>query len=164
MTVKQKIQDKEGKDDICAHSKIWLIGIPVNIQKLVYLTKELRNEETLDCLGFQNEGNMFLFSCMNLFVVIVKGTKKLTLRVFEDDTVESVKKKIFDREDDTCVIGCSFCDYLIGIPVEEQRLLYTTKELEDDQKKLHEYNVTNDGTMWLSLRVLGGSDVKINHN
>ncbi|KAF0532765.1 polyubiquitin [Gigaspora margarita] len=129
MKVKQKIQDKE--------------GISVNIQKLIYLTEELKNEETLDYLGFQTEGTMFLFSCMNLFVVLVEG-KTITLRVFQDDTVESVKKKIFDRE---------------GIPVEEQRLNYTTKELREDQKKLHEYNVTNNGTMWLSLRVLGGSDV-----
>ncbi|CAG8825581.1 11307_t:CDS:2, partial [Gigaspora rosea] len=128
-----------GKGDICAHSKIWLIGISVNIQKLVYLTKELKNEETLDYLGFQSEGTMFLFSCMNLFVVLLDG-KTLALRVFQDDTVESVKKKIFDLE---------------GIPVEEQMLKYTTKELNEDQKKLHEYNVTNDGKMWLSLKLYG---------
>ncbi|CAG8701928.1 10878_t:CDS:2 [Dentiscutata erythropus] len=75
------------------------------------------------------EGTMYLFSCMNLFVVLPDG-KTTTLQVFEDDTVESVKKKLFDKE-----------------------------VLNEDQKKLHEYNVPNEGKMYMTLRLLGGSGV-----
>ncbi|CAG8735008.1 25490_t:CDS:2, partial [Dentiscutata erythropus] len=120
--VKQKIQDNE--------------GILMKLQKLIYLTKELKDEDTLDNLGFQSEGTMVLFSRINLSVNLVKG-KKFPLIVFENDTVESVKQKILDLE---------------GIPVEEQILKSKTKELNDGQKKLHEYDVQNNETMYLALR------------
>ncbi|GBB99679.1 hypothetical protein RclHR1_00360028 [Rhizophagus clarus] len=113
-------------------------GTPTNKQRLVYLTQELSNEDILEECGFQNEGIMYL--CMNLFVVIVSG-KTITLRVFGTDTVENVKKKIQDRE---------------GIPIDEQRLVYLDKELREDQKTLIDYNVQNNGTMYMTMRLKGG--------
>ncbi|CAG8699929.1 9413_t:CDS:2, partial [Ambispora leptoticha] len=146
-SVKQQIQQREGTIQhekvkmarvlLVAHSETCLIGIPVNKQRLVYLFEELHNERKLDDYDFRSEGTMFL--CMTLFVVVLLG-KTITLTVFADDTVESVKKKICDRE---------------GIPVEEQRLVYTTKELNNDQLKLSDYGFQNEGTMYLSLRLFG---------
>jgi hypothetical protein len=74
---------------------MFLIGIPTNTQRLVYLTRELTNEDTLEDYGFQSEGVMYM--CMNLFITIVSG-KTITLRVFGVDTVEDVKEKILERE------------------------------------------------------------------
>ncbi|RIA92140.1 ubiquitin-related domain-containing protein [Glomus cerebriforme] len=144
-SVKQQIEERE--------------GIPTNIQRFVYLTQEISNEHTLEDYGFQNEGVMYM--CMNLFVAILSG-KTITLRVFGVDTVEDVKKKILDREGiiidwnnkDTLWFHSKIC--LIGIPVDEQRLVYLNKELHDDQKRLIDHNVQNNGTMWLTMRLKGG--------
>ncbi|CAI2191294.1 17353_t:CDS:2, partial [Funneliformis geosporum] len=115
-----------------------LEGIPLNQQRLVYISnEELRNEKKLEEYDFQNEGTMFL--CMTLFVVVLSG-KTITLRVSGNDTVKSVKQKIQERE---------------GIPVNEQRLVYQSHELRENHKKLPEYNVQNDGTMYLTMRLPG---------
>ncbi|CAG8521898.1 17745_t:CDS:2 [Cetraspora pellucida] len=108
----------------------------------VYVNRpgELCNEGTLEDYGFQKEGVMFLSLYMNIFVVMLDG-KTIPFRVSECDTVKSVKQKIHDRE---------------GIPVHEQRLAYTTKELVDNEKKLADYNVQDNGTMYLALRLSGG--------
>ncbi|CAG8732134.1 12915_t:CDS:2, partial [Funneliformis caledonium] len=114
-----------------------LEGIQVSKQRLVYKTEELDKEKKLEDYDFQNEGTMYL--CMTLFVVVLSG-KTITLRVSRDDSVKNVKQKIQERE---------------GIPVDEQRLVYTTYELRENHKKLPEYNVQNDGTMYLTMRLPG---------
>ncbi|CAG8708932.1 15331_t:CDS:2, partial [Cetraspora pellucida] len=117
-----------------------LKSIPVNSQRLFYLTRELCNEGTLEDYGFQKEGVMFLSLYMNILVVMLDG-KTISFRVSECDTVKSVKQKIQDRE---------------GIPVHEQRLVYTAQGLVDNEKKLADYNVQDGGLMYLSLRLFGG--------
>ncbi|CAG8441750.1 5800_t:CDS:2 [Dentiscutata heterogama] len=149
LSIKQKIQDSE--------------GMLLNLQKLIYLTKEPKNEDTLDTLSFQSEGTMFLFSRLILSVDLVKG-KKFPLIVSEDDTVEGVKQKILELEGIiwlqkakiVFLLIAHSVTYSIGIPVEEQILKSKTKELNDGQKKLHEYNVQNNETMYLALKAYGG--------
>ncbi|RIB13996.1 hypothetical protein C2G38_2324064 [Gigaspora rosea] len=71
---------------------------------------------------------------MILFVILGSG-EKITLMVFRQNTVESVKKKIWNR---------------IGISVNKQRLEYLTKELSND-KTLEYYDIRNEGVVYLSL-------------
>ncbi|CAG8587128.1 14706_t:CDS:2 [Racocetra persica] len=90
--------------------------IPVKMQRLRYLTRELRNEA-------------------------MPHGKKISLTVSECDTIESVKQKIHELE---------------GIPINEQRLKYMTKELEHNEKKLTDYKIKDESTMYVTLRLRGG--------
>jgi len=73
---------------------------------------------------------------MQIFVETLTG-KTIVLAVQRSDTIESVKKKIQDKE---------------GIPPDQQRLLWTVKQLEDGHT-LDDYGVHYGSTIRLVLRL-----------
>lgn len=76
---------------------------------------------------------------MQLLVKTLTG-KTITVDVNEDDTVETLKQRINEKE---------------GIPVDQQRLIFGGKQIESE-RTLSDYGVTNGATMHLVLRLRGG--------
>lgn len=76
---------------------------------------------------------------MQLFVKTLTG-KTVSIEVEEGESIEDVKAKISEKE---------------GIPPEQQRLIFGGQQLQD-AKTLDDYNVGDDATLHLVLRLRGG--------
>ena len=76
---------------------------------------------------------------MQLMVKTLEG-KTVTVDVEPDESIESIKAKIHEKE---------------GIPPAQQRLIFGGKQLEAD-KSLEDYGIDEDATLHLVLRLRGG--------
>jgi len=77
---------------------------------------------------------------MQLFVKTLTG-KTVSIDVEEGESIEEVKAKIAEKE---------------GIPPEQQRLIFGGQQLQD-AKTLDDYDVGDDATLHLVLRLRGGT-------
>ena len=75
---------------------------------------------------------------IQIFVRALTG-KTMTFEVDPNDTIETLKEKLYDTE---------------GIPQTEQRLIFAGKQLEN-HRTFNDYNITSESTLHLVLRLRG---------
>lgn len=90
--------------------------------------------------SFLSETVNFPRGGMQLFVKTLTG-KTVSIEVEEGESIEDVKAKIAEKE---------------GIPPEQQRLIFGGQQLQD-AKTLSDYDVGDDSTLHLVLRLRGGN-------
>nr|XP_023689131.1 polyubiquitin-like [Paramormyrops kingsleyae] len=76
---------------------------------------------------------------IQVFLKTVNGTIH-TYEITPGETVSEFKRKVFNKE---------------RVAVDQQRLIYEGRQMEDG-KKLEDYDVTNESTIFLTLRLRGG--------
>jgi len=127
--VKAKIAEKE--------------GIPPEQQRLIFGGQQLQDAKTLDDYDVGDDSTLHLVlrlrGGMQLFVKTLTG-KTVSIEVEEGESIEDVKAKIAEKE---------------GIPPEQQRLIFGGQQLQDS-KTLDDYDVGDDSTLHLVLRLRGG--------
>jgi len=113
-------------------------GIPAEQQRLVFGSAASSSSSavktTTTMMPLEPRGGT-----MPIFLRSLTG-KTLTLYVEKTDRVETLKKKVEDK---------------IGVPADQQRLIFGGKQLEDGHT-LEEYNVQRESTGDVVLRVRGG--------
>ena len=81
------------------------------------------------------------YSSYNINVKTLTGKTVVLAGLMPSDTIDDVKTKIWKME---------------GIPIDQQRLIYTTGQHLEDGRTLSEYNILAGATLQLVLRLRGG--------
>ena len=129
-TIKAKITAKE--------------GIPESQQRLIFAGKSLEDSRTVADYNIAKESTIHLvlrlIGGMQFFVKTLTG-RTSTVDGELSDTVATLKTKLQEKE---------------GIPADQLRLVFAGKSL-DDNRTLSDYNMQNESTIFMLLRLRGGN-------
>jgi ubiquitin len=128
--VKQTDGNRLIKDYIATSDFEFSIKIETRIQP---------SDNSQDLLDIEKTMNNHNGEKMEIYVKTLTG-RTLTLKVKNDMTIKTIKQFITSND---------------GIPVEQQRLIFAGKQLEDG-KTLTDYGIRTESTMHLCLRIRGG--------
>ena len=122
-------------------------GLPADEQTLIFCGKKLENERLVNEYNLEKEGTIHVVPTLKggvqIFVKTVTG-RSIALDVEPGDTIVDVKSKVFDQE---------------GIPLEQQRLTFCGRHLED-ARSLAEYNIQKECTIDLVPCMSSDPDIK----
>ena len=127
--------------------------IPVESQKLVLRTFELTYGDVLTLCATE-QGQILLHVCdtrsCQLYISTPDGRHSL-LDYVPSLPVHTLKQRIQTIEG------------LAKLPVNQMRLTFAGRELNDDTRSLQGYGVENESTVHLTLRIVGGSEPDEDH-
>lgn len=117
--------------------------------KLVFFSNSLSNNNTKNVdrkiidVGIQDGDTFNVVQVEGVGILFVKSMTGITINVTFNplDTVLDLKKSIMDIE---------------GIPIDQQRIIFGGKQIDDDDKTLGSYNIEVQSTVYLALRLRGG--------
>ena len=123
-----------------------LEGSLPNQQRLMFAGKQLKDGKTLSKYNVQAESTLYLDLPEHFEIFVKDNIQRVQLWVHPSDTIEMIKVKIRNNE---------------GIPVDQQRLVFAGKEL-NNRCILSDYNIPSNSTLHLhrismsrSVRVVG---------
>ena len=115
-------------------------GIAVECTHIVYAGKTLEDQRTLGDYNIRRESILHLIPTRRDSVIPIRlqtlTGKTITLEVAPQDTIDAVKKEVFQKE---------------GMTVEHQTLFYAGEKL-NDRKILKDYNITRSSVLKLIMK------------
>ncbi|KAL3653019.1 NEDD8 protein [Castilleja foliolosa] len=129
--VKAKIQDQE--------------GLPADLQRLIFAGKQLGDCPTLVDYNITKESTLeqLVLRLRGGTMIKVKTLtgKEIEIDIEPTDTIDRIKERVEEKE---------------GIPPVQQRLIYSGRQLGDNEKTAKDYNIEGGSVLHLVLALRGG--------
>lgn len=114
-------------------------NVSMDQQNLIFIGRRLEDKHDLQHYKIRQDSILYLFSKFETSFKVnvnIANKKTTTISIEETETIFSVKNKISNKE---------------SIPVNQQKLIFGFKELED-KKTVLDYNIKSDATINLELK------------